>query len=90
MSGRCWLGETQQKAAVPDSSGRRSEVGACSICWMPHEPLTSRRFVYRRQDGGKSLLDLDTQLRMSERVEFVLADRGEGACSHVRRVEPGL
>ena len=33
---------------------------------MELRPLTSRRFVYRRQDGGKSLLNLATHLWMSE------------------------
>jgi hypothetical protein len=75
---------------ITQGSSAPSEIGACSICRMPREPLTNHRFVYCCQDGGKSLLDLATQLWMSEYVEFVLADRGEGTRSHLRRVEPGL
>ena len=80
---------TEERSDNPGSSPP-SEIGACSICRMPREPLTNHRFVYCCQDGGKSLLDLATQLWMSEYVEFVLADRGEGTRSHLRRVEPGL
>jgi hypothetical protein len=39
-------------------------------------PLTTRRLVHRRQDGGKSLLNLATLLWMCEHVELVLVDRG--------------
>jgi len=80
---------TEERSDNPGSSPP-SEIGACSICRMPREPLTNHRFVYCCQDGGKSLLGLATQLWMSEYVEFVLADRGEGTRSHLRRVEPGL
>jgi hypothetical protein len=40
--------ERRDSRRKPGSSGRRSGVGACSICWMLRE-LMSCRFVYRRQ-----------------------------------------
>ena len=85
-----WVSPQSIYKAFLDSGSNRivATIGGNEMPNPRVRPLTSRGFVYPRQDGGKSLLDLATQLRMSEHVEFVLADRGEGTCSHVRRVEP--